>query len=110
MSNVTICVGQSFDVKNFCLSESCLTSIFDPSNLKVKIQHAKNVFQFARFDNLYKKWTDMPLLYCCTLHVFFSQKWPVPPQWRPRADRSLNLDIPVVGSTCQAWTLAKGKD
>ena len=42
---------KSFVVQNYGVS--CLTFISDKSNLKMKIQQAKNRFKFARYDDSY---------------------------------------------------------
>ena len=49
MSNAIILVNQFLAVKNSGVS--CLTSIFYLSNPKMKVQHAENLFKFARFDD-----------------------------------------------------------
>ena len=48
-SNVILCINQRFAVKNSGIS--CLTSMLNLSKPKMKMQHAKNGFRFARNDN-----------------------------------------------------------
>ena len=51
MSCAIIRVDQRFAVKKF--GASCLASIFDLSNRKMKIQHVKDDLTFARYDESY---------------------------------------------------------
>ena len=51
LSNAITCVDQSLAVKNTVAS--CLTSILDLSNLKMKIQHAKNLLKLSSFEVSY---------------------------------------------------------
>ena len=115
MSKVMTCVDQSSAVQNFFVS--CLNSIFNLNNPKMKIQRAKSWFKSASFEDLYTPintnlwlsnkvyskfrlrpgfWSGRVLLKLSAgtwPHFHFAWRWDR--QWTD-ADRGLNLNTTIV--------------
>ena len=59
IDTIAIMCWSIFTVKNFSVSQACLTSKLDLSNLKMKFQHAKILYKITSFDKSFKCFLDI---------------------------------------------------